>query len=68
MQQMAKSANSKIIFLPAKNQTVQESIAKAFSGEGSSQSPVPHGSAEQEYGQNNQGFQSAINSSIIEHM
>jgi hypothetical protein len=29
---------------------------------------VPHGSAEQEYGQNNQGFQSAINSSIIEHM
>ena len=65
---MAHSANSKVIFLPAQNQTVQESMAKSFSGEGSSQSPVHHGSAEQEFGKNTQGFQSAMNSSIIEHM
>lgn len=65
---MAHSANSKVIFLPAQNQTVQESMAKSFSGEGSSQSPVVHGSAEQEFGQDTQGFQKAINASIIEHM
>lgn len=34
---MAKSAHSKVIFLPAQNQTVQEAMAKAFSGEESSQ-------------------------------
>lgn len=65
---MAKSANSKVIFLPAQNQTVQESLAKALSDEGKSQSPVPYGSAEHEYGHNNQGFQSAINASIVERM
>jgi erythrocyte band 7 integral membrane protein len=68
MQQMAKSANSKVIFLPAQNQTVQESMAQNLSAEGSSQIPMSHGSAEQEYGQHSKGFQSAINSSVIEHM
>jgi hypothetical protein len=68
MQHMAKSANSKVIFLPAQNQTVQESLAKALSSEGTSQSPAPHGGAEHEYGQGTQGFQSAMNSSIVEHM
>jgi len=77
MQQMAKSANSKVIFLPATNQTVTQSMQEMtggsqFNGEGSS-SPHPravvqHGGAESEYGNGNQGFQSAINSSIIEHM
>jgi len=73
---MAKSANSKVIFLPATNQTVtqsmQEMTSGANNGEGSS-SPHPRpviqqGGAESEYGTGNQGFQSAINSSIIEHM
>jgi len=68
MQQMAHSANSKVIFLPAQNQTVQVPLAKSFTGEGSSQSPVHHGSAEDEFGQSTQGFQSAINASIVEHM
>ena len=66
MQQMAKTANSKVIFLPAQNQTVQEALAKA--GPSSSSNPLPYTSAEQEYGHGNQGFQSAINSSIVEHM
>jgi len=70
MQQMAKTANSKVIFLPAQNQTVQEQLSKAAaSGEGSSTHPLPYSSsAEHEYGQQQPGFQSAINSSIIEHM
>ena len=65
---MAHSANSKVIFLPAQNQTVQESMTKSFTGEGSSKSPVSHDNAEREFGQNSQGFQSAINASIVEHM
>ncbi|CAN9428163.1 hypothetical protein AG0111_0g7833 [Alternaria gaisen] len=74
MQAMAKSANSKVIFLPAQNQTVQSALAQADSyGEG----PSSHGasnpmgvqsSAAQEYGGNSHGFQSAINSHVIENM
>jgi len=69
MQQMAKSANSKVIFLPATNQTVQEQIANhAHSGEGPSSNPMFSSSAGDEYGRGNSSMQSAINSNIIEHM
>jgi regulator of protease activity HflC (stomatin/prohibitin superfamily) len=70
MQAMAKSANSKVIFLPAQNQTVQSAMAQADAhGEGPSRYGVPSGSsAEQEYGHGNPGFQSAINSHVIENM
>lgn len=67
MQSMAKSANSKVIFLPATNQTVQAQLAQAdAAGEG----PSSHGadSAAAQYGMGNPGFQSAINSHIIENM
>ncbi|KAF2477878.1 stomatin family protein-like protein [Lindgomyces ingoldianus] len=67
MQSMAKSANSKVIFLPAQNQTVQSQLAAAEAhGEG----PSKYGaqSAEHEYGHGNQGFQSAINAHVIENM
>jgi erythrocyte band 7 integral membrane protein len=67
MQSMAKSANSKVIFLPAQNQTVQAAMAQAdAAGEGPSRYGVS--SAEHEYGHGNPGFQSAINSNIIENM
>jgi regulator of protease activity HflC (stomatin/prohibitin superfamily) len=73
MQAMAKSANSKVIFLPAQNQTVQSALAQADAyGEGpSSHGASPMGvqsSAAQEFGGNNHGFQSAINSHVIENM
>ncbi|TID22428.1 gb [Venturia nashicola] len=72
MQQMAKSANSKVIFLPATNQTVQEQFADAAAhhGEpGPSRSPMGiSSSAGNEYGSQNHGFQSAINSNVIENM
>lgn len=76
MQAMAKTANSKVIFLPAQNQTVQSALAQAdAAGEG----PSSHGyngnnalgvqsSAGHEYGGNDHGFQSAINSRVIENM
>lgn len=67
MQAMAKSANSKVIFLPAQNQTVQSQLAQAdAAGEGPSSYGA--GSAQQEYGHNNAGFQSAINSHVIGNM
>lgn len=70
MQQMARTANSKVIFLPAQNQTVQSMMANTNAGEGSSTGVMPlnDSSAEHEYGHGNQGFQSAINASIVEHL
>lgn len=80
MQAMAKTANSKVIFLPAQNQTVQSALAQADAhGEGPSRyqpdsnngtgsSMGVQGNAAQEYGGNNHGFQSAINSHVIENM
>lgn len=69
MQQMAKSANSKVIFLPAPNQTMSQQMQLAESvGEGPS--------SYQSYGQGSsnandfgaQGFQNAINSRVVENM
>lgn len=69
MQAMAKTANSKVIFLPAQNQTVQSAMAQADSvGEGPSQYKYKPEGAESEYGHGNMGFQSAINAGIIENM
>jgi len=71
MQAMAKTANSKVIFLPAQNQTVQSQLAMAEShGEGPSSYRHGEGNvpAAQEYGQDQPGFQSAINSTMIERM
>ncbi|USP75171.1 stomatin family protein [Curvularia clavata] len=68
MQSMAKSANSKVIFLPAQNQTVQSALAQA---EAAGEGPSSHGfqsSAANEYGGNDAGFQSAINAHVIENM
>ena len=57
-----------VIFLPAQNQTVQSQLAQAdAAGEGPSSYGAPQ-SAQQEYGHNNAGFQSAINSHVIENM
>jgi len=77
MQAMAKTANSKVIFLPATNQTVQENMAtiaaEAHDGpsspSGYKQSPnFGSSSVGREYGDGSPGFQQAINSHVIEHM
>jgi hypothetical protein len=58
MQAMAKTANSKVIFLPAVNQTVQQQLAAADNaGEG----PSKYGA-----GQMDEGFQRAINARVVE--
>jgi hypothetical protein len=60
MQAMAKTANSKVIFLPAPNQTVQQQLAAAEgAGEGPSRYAAPAG-------HNDDGFQHAINARVVE--
>jgi len=65
MQAMAKSANSKVIFLPATNQTVQAQMQDIAQG---GPSRPPQTSVSDEYGANSPEFQRAINSQIIEHI
>lgn len=66
MQQMARTANSKVIFLPATNQTMQAQMATLANP--SSSEAGPSGSVGNEYGNNDPSFSSAINSHVIEHM
>ena len=69
MQAMAKTANSKVIFLPATNQTVQQQLAQADQyGEG----PSSHGQSQKQSqpynGDTNDGFQQAMNARVIENI
>lgn len=58
---MAKTANSKVIFLPAPNQSVQQQMSTADNvGEGPSRYASPN--KEDEEG----GFQHAINARVVE--
>jgi len=63
MQAMAKSANSKVIFLPAPNQTVQEQLALAEQlGEGPSKYSQPFDP------EANDSFQQAMNAHVVENI
>ena len=73
MQAMAKTANSKVIFLPATNQTVQSQLAQADTygegpsahggqGSGSSSSSHPFNATTTD------GFQQAMNARVIENI
>ncbi|KAK4986421.1 hypothetical protein LTR66_007441 [Elasticomyces elasticus] len=67
MQAMAKTANSKVIFLPAQNQTVQSQLAMADRvGEGPSS--YAHSQSADDYSHGVSGFQSAINARVVENM
>ena len=67
MQAMAKTANSKVIFLPATNQTVQQQLAVAdAAGEGPSNYG---GKSTQPYDKDtNDSFQQAMNARVIENI
>lgn len=56
---MAKTANSKVIFLPAMNQTVQQQLSAA---ENAGEGPSRYGSG----GQVDDGFQRAMNARVVE--
>ncbi|KAK0660351.1 putative band 7 family protein R614 [Lasiodiplodia hormozganensis] len=66
MQAMAKTANSKVIFLPATNQTVQAQLAQADSvGEGPSRYRE-EGAADFGHGTHNTGFDRALQAGQVE--
>lgn len=65
MQAMAKTANSKVIFLPATNQTVQSQLATADkAGEG----PSKYGASQPYDHDTSDGFQQAMNARVIENI
>jgi regulator of protease activity HflC (stomatin/prohibitin superfamily) len=68
MQSMAKSSNSKVIFLPAPNQTVGGQQLSASLAESAGEGPSRYntGSAVFDAGTNTDGFQRAINARVIE--
>lgn len=70
MQAMAKTANSKVIFLPATNQTVQQQLAQADKyGEGPDSQGSSSKSPSQPFqGDTNDGFQQAMNARVIENI
>lgn len=70
MQSMAKTANSKVIFLPAPNQTVQQQLAMAETvGEGPSRynNTAPH-MFDSNPSADDDGFQRAINARVVENI
>ncbi|KAK3051325.1 hypothetical protein LTR09_007348 [Extremus antarcticus] len=70
MQAMAKTANSKVIFMPAQNQTVQSQLAEADKhGEGPS-SYQQYDANTSEFGNSQSGnnFQNTINARMVENM
>jgi erythrocyte band 7 integral membrane protein len=67
MQAMAKSANSKVIFLPAANQTMtgkafNAAAADTGNGEGSDAATFS------EFGGQDSGFQTAMNARVVENI
>ena len=65
MQAMAKSANSKVIFLPAPNQSVQTAMQQADKvGEG----PSKYGASQPFDQDSNDGFQQAMNARVVENI
>lgn len=63
MQAMAKSANSKVIFLPAANQTMGNSLNEALSPD-----RTDHNDGAHDFGSSDGGFQQAINARVIENI
>jgi len=62
MQAMAKTANSKVIFLPAMNQTVQQQLAAA---ENAGEGPSNYGTMDN---RQDDGFQRAMNARVVENI
>jgi hypothetical protein len=66
MQAMAKSANSKVIFLPGPSQSMSQSLAVAdHAGEGPSKYQSPATAFDNN---DDEGFQRAINARVVENI
>jgi erythrocyte band 7 integral membrane protein len=65
MQAMAKSANSKVIFLPGANQTMGNALNAAMANETGESSGRAF---EQDFGGQDPGFQQAMNARVVENI
>ena len=65
MQAMAKTSNSKVIFLPGPSQTIQNQLASA---EGAGEGPSKYGGGQQHDRDMSDGFQQAMNARVIENI
>ncbi|CAG9944222.1 unnamed protein product [Clonostachys rosea f. rosea IK726] len=70
MQAMAKSANSKVIFLPAANQTMamSQAVSQAYAQETGEGSGTHATSGANDFGGQDPGLQQAINARVIENI
>jgi hypothetical protein len=69
MQAMAKTANSKVIFLPATNQTIPEGVMKATdTSAGPSNYQSQQNTGNQFNMDSGDGFQQAMNARVIENI
>lgn len=66
MQAMAKSANSKVIFLPGAQQTMGKDLNAAMVAETGESSNAPN--YQDDFGGQNSGFQQAINARVVENI
>lgn len=70
MQAMAKSANSKVIFLPGANQTMGNALnaAMAANPTGESSGAQAEGGSYQDFGGQDPGFQQAMHARVVENI
>lgn len=67
MQAMAKSANSKVIFLPGANQTMGNALNAAMANQ-TGESSARGLDIENDFGGQDPGFQQAMNARVVENI
>ena len=68
MQAMAKTANSKVIFLPANNQSMRDQMQLAAGGEPGQPGPSGHGNQGHDFSFGDDGMQTATNARMVENI
>lgn len=67
MQAMAKSANSKVIFLPAQNTATMNGLSAPYISS-KDQAEIGEGSSYRDFGGQDPGFQQAMNARVVENI
>lgn len=67
MQAMAKSANSKVIFLPGTQQNLNAAFNAMATQKPGESSAIAESNATEDFGGQDPGFQSAMNARIVEN-
>ncbi|POR31747.1 Putative band 7 family protein [Tolypocladium paradoxum] len=68
MQAMAKSANSKVIFLPGSNQNINTALGAMATGQTAEVSSSHDATGQHDFGGQDPGFQQAMNARLVENI